>query len=791
MPPASKRFLATLLCITSLGCSLAPPSAKAETDFGQVSMYVAQMLQRHHYGQQAFDDEVSKRLLENYLNYLDFTHLYFTQEDVDGFREKYSTTLDDRILLRDISPAKEIYDAYEARVKERFAMLESVLKDETFEFKSDETIFRSRKDKPWPADDEDADRVWRNLIENNLLEEHISAIAKKEADEERRRKAAEKKAKQEAEGAAPDADRDTAKADPSEDPEAVEDEPRKPEEEKTPQERILKRYEQVLRDLEDTDEEEVANFFLSSLAQAYDPHSEYFSQSELENFEIGMKNELVGIGALLSKDEGGAAEIQGLVVGGPADKGGELKPFDRIVGVGQGLEGEMIDVTFMKLQKIVELIRGKKGTTVRLEVNPADADDPGITTEIVIRRETVKLKDKLANAELIEVPGAGGKGDPRRLGWVNLSSFYADMEGGTTSTTEDIQRLVERLKKEDVEGLILDLRGNPGGSLEEAINLTGLFIPRGPVVQQKDWTGETSYRSSRNSKPIYDGPVVVLTDRSSASASEILAAALQDYGRAVIAGETSSFGKGTVQTIMPVARYMPFFSDKERAGALKVTIQKFYRIAGGSTQLKGVVPDLIFPSIRDALDIGEGALDNPLEYDEIEPRTYDMAVQHPLPVEEMRARFESRIAGNPEFQYTVEDHDRLRKRIDDNTVSLNLESRLKEREESKARRDARDEARRARNREIEKAGGDDLYQIYKLTLDNVDLPELVAAEDFSDEDSTGMRMGKSKEEEEDDAGFPYDMEPQKLEALNILQDLIDLTATERTAKAGKNETQGG
>jgi len=783
MPSKLSKTLLSFASAALLGCALTPKPAQAETDFGQVAMYVAQMLQRHHYNQQKFDDDVSERLLNNYLNLLDFSHLYFTQEDIDAFREAYSKDLDDRILFKDISPAMEIYEAYEKRVNQRFELVKRLLEEKAgnTDFTSNKKIYRSRKDRPWPANEAEAERIWGEIIENNLLEEHLTELAKAEAERERIEKAGKKAAEKEAgENIGKEATPDTPKPEQK----AVADET-------TAEERILKRYEQVLRDLDDTNEEEIANYFLSSLAQAYDPHSEYFSQSELENFEISMKNELVGIGALLSKDEGGAAEIQGLVVGGPADKAGDLENFDRIVGVAQGLEGEMVDVTFMKLQKIVELIRGKKGSTVRLKVNPAKADDPGITTEIVIRRDTVKLKDKLANAELIEVPAGETPADGhRRIGWVNLSSFYADMEGGTTSTTTDIRKLVKRLKDENIEGLVLDLRGNPGGSLEEAINLTGLFIERGPVVQQKDWTGDTSYRSSRAAKPLYDGPMVVLTDRTSASASEILAAALQDYNRAVIVGESASFGKGTVQTIMPVARYMPFFSDKERAGALKVTIQKFYRIAGGSTQLRGVIPDIITPSVRDALDIGEEALEHPLGYDEIEPRPFTV-VNKTLPIDEMRGRFQSRIKESPEFAYIIEDTKRLKGRIDENTVSLNKELRLAEREENKVRSELRNDERHARNEAIEAAGKADSYKIYKLTLDNVE-KELVSSADFSEEDSTGMRMGEKDEDDEDaPAEYPYKMEPFKLEALNIIRDLIDLTAAERTAKAKGSASKEG
>ncbi|SKB00676.1 carboxyl-terminal processing protease [Prosthecobacter debontii] len=755
--------------------SLAFTPARAETNFGQVAMHVAYMLQSQHYSHQDFDDAVSAKLLQNYLNMLDFRHVFFTQEDVDGFKSKYDTTLDDHVLMRNISPAIEIYDIYTQRVKERIEFTKTALKDHKFTFDSSRTIELKRDKAPYPKDKAEQDKLWLDILEDNLLQERLADEAKAEEAKKKAEKAAEKAKK---EGEAPKGE--SAKAEPKADASKAVASAAKEEKPETPEARVLKDYERLLESIEENDQEDVVDFFLSSLAAAYDPHTEYMSVNETDNFNIQMKHKLVGIGALLGLVDD-VAQIQGIVVGGPADKQGELKLNDKITGVAQG-DADFVETKYMKLQKIVDMIRGQDGTTVRLRVNPAD--NPASTTIISIVRGEVELKEKLANAELLMTPAEMG---PRlKIGWINLSSFYADMEEGTVSTTDDVQRLLSRLMKEKIDGLVLDLRGNGGGSLEEAIRLTGLFVPSGPVVQAKDWRGSISWRECENPKAFYDGPMMVLTDKTSASASEILAAALQDYRRALIVGDKSTFGKGTVQTILPVERFMPFFSDKSRAGNLKVTIQKFYRIAGGSTQLKGVEPDLVLPSIRDVLDIGEASAENALPYDTIPARKYNLIHEKPFPLEEMTTRLKSRVDKNPEFQYVVEESKRLKERIDRNVASLNLAEREKEAAETKARREKQDEERATRVKTLNEKLKDDGFKVYHLTLDNVDAPELVLESNFTREQSTGMKMAAKADGEEGSelSKFPYGVEPMKLEAINIMRDFLDLT-TKRptTAKA--------
>ncbi len=786
------RFLLTPVAAAASALALLIPSAQAETNFGQVAMHVAYMLQNHHYSKQDFDDKVSGEMLHNYLNMLDFKHIFFTEQDVATFKDKYETTLDDHVLMRNISPAIEIYDIYKERVKERVAFLKKALDANKFTFDSKRTIEIKRDKAPWPKDKAAQDKLWLEIIEDNLLAERIADETRERDEKKKADKAAAKKAgtaevKPEAaptderkviEAPKPAADGETPKI-------AAKKEKDK-DKELTPKERVLKDYTRLLESIDENDTKDVVNFFLSSLATAYDPHTEYMSTDESDNFKIHMQHQLVGIGALLGQKDDGA-EIQGIVVGGPADKQGVLKLNDRIIAVAQG-DDEFVDVKYLKLQKIVDMIRGEVNTTVRIKIVPAD--DPSGTKIIAIVRDKVPLKEKLANAELLVTPPDLGK--TLKVGWINLSNFYADMENGTVSTSVDVERLLRRLMKEKIDGLVLDLRDNGGGSLDEAIKLTGLFIPAGPVVQAKDWRGSITWRDCENEKPVYDGPMIVLINKASASASEILAAALQDYRRALIVGDKSSFGKGTVQTILPVERYMPFFSDKKGAGDLKVTIQKFYRIAGGSTQLKGVESDIPLPSIRDVLDIGESSAENPLPYDTIPARKYPLFRKDPFPIDEINARVKSRVAANPEFQNVVEESKKLKEKIDRNTVSLNLHEREQERLDTEARRDKQTEDRAKRAKEVAERIKDAGFKNYHLTLDNVDKADLVPESAFSKEMNSGMRTAsKDDDSGNDESKFPYGVEPVKLETIHILRDLLELDHKPTTAAKTEDKSQAG
>ena len=717
-------------------------------NYGTIAQYVANLIQNNHYSRTDFEDEVSEKFLESYLKFLDSNKLYFNQKDIDSFNKKYKTTLDDYIFEGSIQPATDIYNLYVERVTKRVDKIKEILNTKEFKFDSDRTVEKRRKDSDWAADEQACDQLWENILEGQLLEEEI----RKRRQTERAKELGKK---------LEDILGDDSK--------------------ESPKEKILNRYTRFMETLDKNDKEEACNFFLSTLSQVYAPHFEYFSQSELENFQVNMQNKLVGIGALLQMDDG-AAKIQGLVVGGPADRGGELQIGDRIVGVSQGSDKEMVDILYMKLNRVVDMIRGEKNTTVILKVVPTDAPDE--TKLISIVRDEVKLKDKAANAELIEVMGDDGVAT--KIGWINLYAFYADMQRGTVSCSFDVKRLLERLKKEKIESLVIDLRGNGGGSLEEAIRLTGLFIDGGPVVQAKSAKGRITNKKSKVPNAIYDGPLVVLTDRSSASASEIFAAALQDYGRAIVVGDKSTFGKGTVQTVMPVRNYMPaiFPKDtKDRAGALKVTIQKFYRIAGGSTQLKGVVPDIILPSYRDALETGEESLPNALEHDSIAKMKYES-----LDLQETRQQLlklsEQRVKSDKEFNYIIEDNKRYKEINDRNEVSLNIEKRLEENKKEKERRKTRNVNRKKLFEEIEKKEKGK-FKVTRLTLDNVDKNEIEPTDNFKRPEDESMRRAKDKEKEleEETPDFPHFLSPTKREALEIAEDLIRVSKI-KTADSG-------
>lgn len=776
-PSLSLRLPALLLALASATLLSWTPRAAAQTDYGEIALKVAEMLEDEHYLRQPFDDSMSERLLDIFIEYLDYSRVYFTQEDIDRFYAEYRTELDDLIRDRDINAANDIYDVYQQRVKSRVALVKELLgKEDEFQFDSDRSVEISRKDSSWPADAEASDALWHDLIEGELLQETLrresAAKAKKEKE------ADTPPSGDEGEGDSPSADASSEEA--SQTPKLAskkEDE----KEEESPRELIIKRYDRVLESINGNDVEDVAVMFIKSLSRAYDPHSEYFSQSQYDNFRIQMNKSLQGIGAMLQSEEDGTASIQGLVVGGPAHKGGELQVMDRIVGVGQGDDGEIEDTVDMKLNDVVEKIRGDKGTTVRLKVIPVDSPDGAETKIIAIVRDKVDLKDSLASAELIETRDENG--DPLKIGWINLLSFYSDMDGGKTSTTADVQRLLVRLKKEGMQGLVVDLRDNGGGSLEEAINMTGLFIPRGPVVQSRDWQGRVDYKTSMNRDAIWSGPMAVMTNRSSASASEIFAAALQDYNRALIIGEKATFGKGTVQQLRPVQTsrlLLPFRAGGTMNGALKLTIQTFFRIDGNSTQLKGVIPHILLPSTTDVLDIGEGALSYPLDVDPIDPQPYELVHRGAFAVKALQDRADERMAENREFQYITEDIEEARKRIDANVISINRAQREKEAEELEARREERKEERIKRFAEVREEE-EDLFTIYALTQNNYD-KDLVLKSDLSLEESSGMMMGNKNKEEDPDAKaleYPHGLDPYKREAINIVTDFINSMVSDK------------
>jgi carboxyl-terminal processing protease len=721
-------FRLRLVLAVALSClALANQPTQAKSDAEQVAVSVGRLLEEGHYTHQPLNDEISKRFLRTYLELLDFSHLFFTQQDVDGLYGKYGTSIDDDVLLGNLKPAYEIYDLYSKRVDDRVAKIKELLKQPA-DFKSDGSIELSRQKAPWPKDEAEADSLWRGRIANELLQEHLS------------------------------------------------EHPIEP----GPQ-LIARRYDRLVRNVHEEDKDEQVKLFLDALAQTYDPHSEYLSKADLKNFSINMGLSLVGIGAML-RSEDGYAKIESLVPGGPAQTDGRLKVGDRITAVAQG-PTEFSDVRDMRLDKVVEQIRGKKGTRVRLLIIPSDATDPSKRKTIELVRDEIKLKDQEARADIIIKKDENGT--PVKLGWLTLPSFYADMDKHQKSTTRDVLALLKRLKKENIGGLVVDLRRNGGGSLEEAIALTGLFLKSGPIVQTKGSNGNIVVSSDPDPGIAYAGPLIVLTSRQSASASEIFAAALQDYGRGVIVGDQNTFGKGTVQTILEIGRFTSLLGSRSQEdGALKLTIQKFYRVAGGSTQLHGVASDIVLPTLSDLPEFGESALKNCLPYDEVPKAKFTKwSDTHPLFLEELKRRSEARVQANPEFHYVSEDMERLRRRLDDNRISLNEDVRRTELNEDKVRKETRSKERLARQ-------GEETH-LYRLTLDTVDKPNLqmitfpnkiasskksgakIAPEAASDSDSDIVGA--------DDGTKEPAIDPERDEALNILADLAELSRGPTTA----------
>lgn len=726
------------LLVFLFSCSQ-PTSGQGQSKYGDVAKKVAMMLQDDHFSRHRFDDEMSAKVLDTYLEILDFRRIYFTQGDIDKFNKKYRTSIDDQIQNEAIPAANEIYEVYEQRVGAHVAFVEELMKNQKFNFDSDRTVRITRKEAPYPQSDAEQKQIWKNLIEESLLREELAAATEK---------------------------REAAKN--GEEPDERDD----------PKEKILKRYRTFHKDVIETETEDVTTLFLKAISKAYDPHSEYFSQSQFENFQIQMGKNLKGIGAQLSIDEDdNTPVVRGLVIGGPAHKAGELKDNDKIIGVGQGDE-EIVDVVGKKLNDTVDLIRGDSGTVVTLKVRRKSKI---LTIKIV--RDQVDLKESLATADLIQTTDPNG--EVQLIGWLRLPSFYSSMDGGQTSMTTDVRRLLSTMIVKGMDGLVVDLRDNGGGSLEEAIKMTGLFIPKGPVVQTVDWRQKTETRRSNVRNPYYKGPMVVLTNRASASASEIFAAALQDYKRAVVIGEKSTFGKGTVQQLRGV-----YNNRRAAAGALKFTIQTFYRINGDSTQLKGVIPDLQLPSIYDVEDFGESSLKNPLQVEPIAKAKYEPYSSAELPIESLKAAMVPRIANDKDFNYIVEDVAEEKARMAKNQLSLNKKVRSDRLKELEAKSEKRKQEKIARYEKMRK-DEEGKFDVFTITLDNFQDVELTRKKDISEAEMTGMTHEEKADEdltaaelrekqESKQLEYPHLLDPYERETIRILQDLISIRETGKT-----------
>lgn len=603
-------------------------------DQGEAAIWAMRFLSRFHYKPIPLDDAMSEKIFDGYLDSLDGEHLFFTKADIDLFSPSRDK-LDDAIFERDLNIPFKIFNLYQQRVAERLAYSRELLA-KPFDFSIDESYQYDRSKTAWAKDSAELDDLWRKRVKNDWLRLKMANKNEKEI-------------------------RDT----------------------------LDKRYSNYLDRVRQLNSEDVFQTFMNAYATAIEPHTNYLSPRASANFDIAMKLSLEGIGAVLQRQDEYTA-IREIIPGGPAAISGKLKAGDRVVGVGQGESGQIVDVIGWRLDDVVDKIRGAKGTVVRIEVLPEAAGPDGKHEMLTLTRNKVSVEEQAAKKSIIDVKN----GDTtRRIGVILLPTFYQDFDARRRgdadfkSATRDVERLLGELREEKVDGVVVDLRNNGGGSLDEATALTGLFIDKGPVVQIRDAGGRVEEKSDLRAGTAWSGPLAVLVNRASASASEIFAAAIQDYGRGVIIGE-STFGKGTVQNLLnmdDMAR-----NEKPTYGDLKMTVQQFFRIDGGSTQLRGVTPDISFPLTVASAEFGESSYENALPWTSIPRAKYKQVADLQPLIPMLAARHETRTAKDSEWKNFSEDLEQARKIRAEKTVSLNEQVRIKERDEQEAKRKARE-----------------------------------------------------------------------------------------------------
>ena len=629
---------------------------------------IANLLSQHHYRQSKLDDRLSSLILNTYLDDLDANHAYFLASDIAAF-EKYRSTLDDALKNGNLQPAYEIFNVYLQRLGERSERIQALL-GQDFRFDSDETLNVDRKNAPWARSAAELDEFWRKRLKHEMLTLIVS-------------------------GKEPAAAREL----------------------------LRKRYENRLNQARQTSSEDVFQLYMNAVAQSFAPHTAYFSPRNTENFNIQMRLSLEGIGCVLRMEDEQVTVVE-LVTGGPADLSQQIKANDRIVAVAQGDDGPWVDVVGWRLDDVVERIRGARGSVVRLKILPGKAGAAAAEKTVRLVRDTIKLDKQAAKSEIKTLRDSDGR--ERRIGVITIPAFYSDFEAARRgdpdyrSTTRDVRRLLGELHGK-VDGLVLDLRGNGGGSLQEAIDLTGLFIAEGPVVQVKHTRGDVEVEKDGDPEQVYDGPLAVLVDHASASASEIFAGAIQDYGRGLVIGDPT-FGKGTVQTMIDLNRLT---RAAEPQGQLKLTIAKFYRVNGSSTQHRGVRPDIDIPSVFDSEEIGESAQKNALPWDEIAATRFrnDRRLLALLP--ELSKRHQVRATSDPDYQSYLQDLRFSREQREKTTVSLRESQRRAEQNRIETWQRERENRYRALKNLAPLQPGDDLPQGKESAIPDAALQESV------------------------------------------------------------------
>ncbi|PAU75566.1 carboxy terminal-processing peptidase [Halomonas salipaludis] len=619
---AAIRQLSALVLVLTLSTAIhaQPEPSDAQR---QAATEVAESLRYGHYADVSLGKAWSREAFQRYLDVLDGQRAYLTQADVDEFRG-LERRLDDVLYDGDLEPVFALHSRYQQRLESRLNwILDRLDEGLNYTYDDDDRLELDRDEAPWAASQAELDELWHKRLKNAALSQILNDL----------------------------------------DDEQVID-------------NLRQRYEGQLSRVRQTNSEDIFGLFMAAMTSTIDPHTEYMSPRQGESFDIQMRLSLEGIGALL-QSEGEYVKVSSLVPGGPAERAGVLEPADRIIAVGQEDEEEMVNVIGMRLDEVVDLIRGPKGSVVRLDVVPAQAVDMTRSRVVEITRDTVNLEDQAASSEVVDIRRDGHN---HRVGVIKIPTFYVDFDAWQAgedeyrSTTRDVAREVESLKEQGVDGIVLDLRNNGGGALQEANSLIGLFIDRGPTVQVRDARGRISLYGDTESGSLYEGPLGVLVNRLSASASEIFAGAIQDYGRGLVLGNRT-FGKGTVQTINDLSH-----------GQVKLTRAKFYRISGESTQHRGVEPDIVFPSLLDPEIIGESTLDNALEWDTVRAVQYRNYGEPWRYLEELSARHRERVASHPNFIYLESQAELARElREEQTSVSLNREQRQREMEELESR----------------------------------------------------------------------------------------------------------
>ncbi|HJO95835.1 MAG TPA: carboxy terminal-processing peptidase [Victivallales bacterium] len=655
MPKVKQKFCAVtcaivlLLTIFSFN-TFAEKALAPEKNFGIIARIITAVLAGEHYIYKSDEKKLSKEFFKEYLNSLDPNHIYFTETDITYLKQAAGPSLYNKLQNGDTSFAFIAYNKLLLKVEEREKYTAELIK-KGFDFTKNENYIFDRSKLAWANSNKELDEIWRKKIKNDILTFRLMNKINKE-----KKGASDKKEKKKSKII------------------------------KSPEDRVLKRLKSYRLYLAENEPIDVLEIYLSTLSHIYDPHSSYLSPRSSENFNIQMQLSFVGIGALLSSEDG-YTKVEKIIPGGPAEKANELEATDRIIAVGES-EKNQIDIIDMPLSKVVNKIRGKKGTNVYLTVLKGSEGTQAIPKIISIKRNVVKLKDSEASASIEDIKDSNGV--KHKIGIITLPSFYYDFQGAFKgekdfkSSTRDVRKILDNFKKEKVDGVVIDLRSNGGGSLKEAIELTGLFIKKGPVVQTKNSRGKVYVEEDPNTQISYDGPLLVLVNKLSASAAEIFAGAIQDYKRGVIVGDKSTHGKGTVQTVVDLARVLSRFNLGFNPGSIKLTNAKFYRVNGSSTQNKGINPDITFHSFTDFMDLGENSLDHALPWDAIEPVSYDESNRHISEIlPELKNKSSERQQNSDEFNKLNDSISLFHKLKEKKDISLNEEKRWNEYQEEK------------------------------------------------------------------------------------------------------------